>query len=213
MTVSVVLADDQAILRDGLRAIISGRPSFQVVGETAGGPDTVQVVESLQPEVLVLDLSMPDMHGREVIGPVNSTSPDTRIVVLSEHADQSYAKEALSRGANAYVVKSSGSAELMKAIDMALEGRTYVSASLPDYLAPAPDSSRQAAAADLSETLTPREREILRLVAMGVRSSHIAKRLKISRRTVDTYRANLKLKLRIGSQAELIRYAIQRGLV
>ena len=210
MSTSIVLADDHVVVREGIRAILSAEEDFEIVAEAVDGLEALEVVEVSKPDVLVLDLSMPALPGREVIKGVESKSPVTRVVVLSMHADEAYVLQALRSGAMGYVIKNAGADELAKAIREAVAGRRYVSPPLslgglqvydetigPDFLDP-------------YEALSPREREVFHMAADGYTNKRIATRLEISRRTVEAYRANVMRKLRLRSQSDLIRYAISR---
>jgi DNA-binding NarL/FixJ family response regulator len=209
---TIVLADDHPIVRQGLRAILEAEAGFSVVGEADDGLEARRLIEQLKPDVLVLDLAMPGLGGLDVTHLVRRQSPQTRIVVLSMHADQAYVAEVLSAGALAYVLKKSTSAELAHAIREALAGRRFLSPPLSErgldhYL------DKAKATLDRYDTLTVREREVLHLAAAGQTSAQIAKRLSISRRTVEMHRTHLMRKLDLHNQTELVRYAVQKGIV
>jgi DNA-binding NarL/FixJ family response regulator len=209
---TIVLADDHPIVRQGLRALLEAEAGFSVVGEADDGLEARRLIEQLKPDVLVLDLAMPGLGGLDVTHLVRRQSPQTRIVVLSMHADQAYVAEVLSAGALAYVLKKSTSAELAHAIREALAGRRFLSPPLSErgldhYL------DKAKATLDRYDTLTVREREVLHLAAAGQTSAQIAKRLSISRRTVEMHRTHLMRKLDLHSQTELVRYAVQKGIV
>ena len=210
MTVSVVVADDHSIVREGLRAIISSEDDLDIVAETSDGLETVAVVEEVSPDVLVVDLVMPSLPGLEVITRVRNQSPDTRMVVLSIHADEAYVLRALRNGALGYVVKSAGAQELVKAIRAATLGRHYLSTPLSQDILKTYDSGSETDELDPYESLSLREREVLHLSGDGLTSSEIGDRLDISRRTVEAHRANLTRKIRVSSHAALIRYAISK---
>ncbi len=212
MSVSVVLADDHSVVREGLRAILSTEDDIDILAEVADGLEAVETVKKTHPDVLVLDLVMPNFPGLEVIKLVLETSPATKIVVLSMHADEAYVLQALRQGATGYVTKDSGAHELLKAIREAVEGRRYLSPPLSQQSLKAYDESMEPQKLDPYESLSPREREVLHLAASAHTNNDIAERLDISRRTVEAHRANLMRKLRINSQASLIRYAIEREI-
>lgn len=212
MSVSVVLADDHSVVREGLRAILSTEDDIDILAEVADGLEAVETVKKTQPDVLVLDLVMPNLPGLEAIKLVLKTSPSTKVVVLSMHADEAYVLQALRQGAIGYVTKDSGAQELVKAIREAVKGERYLSPPLSQRALRAYDESLEPQELDPYETLSPREREVLHLAANGYTNNDIAERLEISRRTVEAHRANLMRKLRINSQASLIRYAIQREI-
>jgi DNA-binding NarL/FixJ family response regulator len=210
---TIVLADDHPIVRQGLRSLLEAEPDFRVVGEAADGIEAVQQVERLRPNVLVLDLMMPGLSGLEVTRQVSQRFPQTRVIILSMHANEPYVLEAVSNGATGYVLKKSTTEELVQAIREVLAGRRYLSPpfseeALKPYLQKTPASPE-----DPYELLTPREREVLHLVAAGHTSAEIAQRLVVSPRTVESHRANLMRKLNMHHQADLIRYALQRGIL
>jgi two-component system response regulator NreC len=210
---TIVLADDHHIVRQGLRSLLEAEPDFSVVGETGDGLEAARLVERLQPHVLVLDLMMPGLNGLEVTRRVSQRSPQTRIVILSMHANEAHVLEALRAGAAAYVLKESTAAELVRAVREAAAGRRYLSPPLSERAIEAYMQKAQSAVLDSYETLTAREREVLHLVAEGHTNAQIADRLFISRRTVETHRANLMRKLDLRTQTDLISYALRRGLL
>jgi two-component system response regulator NreC len=210
---TIVLADDHHIVRQGLRSLLEAEPDFSVVGEAGDGLEAAQLVERLRPDVLVLDLMMPGLNGLEVTRRVSQRSPQTRIVILSMHADEAHVLEALRVGAAAYVLKESTAAELVRAVREAAAGRRYLSPPLSERAIEAYVQKAESAALDSYETLTAREREVLHLVAEGHTNTEIAERLFISRRTVETHRANLMRKLDLRTQTDLISYALRRGIL
>jgi DNA-binding NarL/FixJ family response regulator len=210
---TIVLADDHHIVRQGLRALLEAEPGFSIIGEAADGLGAVEIVERAQPDVLVVDLVMPGLSGLEVIRQVRQRSPRTRVVVLSMHADESYVLEALRNGATAYVLKRCTATELVRAVREAADGRRYLSPPLSDRAIEAYLRRTEASELDPYETLTAREREVLHLAAEGRSNPEISSRLYISPRTVEAHRAHLMRKLGLKNQAELIRYAIRRGIV
>lgn len=212
MPLKLLLADDHQIVRQGLRAILEAEADFKLVGEASRGEEAIHLVEKLQPDVLILDLMLPDMNGLEVARQVTSKSPQTRIVVLSMHANEAYVVEALRAGATAYVLKESGAAELVQAIHDAADGKRFLSSSISDRAINNYLQKAEGVPLDPYHTLTSREREVLQLTAEGLSGIEISERLHISPRTVETHRANMMRKLRVRNQKELIRYALQRAL-
>ena len=208
MSTSLIIADDHKVVREGVRAVLDREPDMDVVGEAADGLEALDLVEELSPDILVLDLSMPGLPGLEVIRRMVESS-ESKVVVLTMHSDQRYAARALSYGASAYVTKSADIESLNKAIRVAVDGGSYVSPPLPEYLTQDVSKS-QKGDTDLYDFITNREREVLHLVADGLTNREIASRLSISKRTVEAHRSRLMIKLRINSQAELIRYALRR---
>ncbi len=208
----IVLADDHPVVRQGLRVLLEAEPDFSVVGEAGDGLETSGLVERLQPDVLVLDLLMPGLDGIEVIRQVRRRTPQTRVVVLSMHSDEAYVLEALGAGAAAYVLKKSTLAELGHAIREAVAGRHYLSPPLSEHAIEA-YLEKAKAALDPYQTLTPREREVLHLVAEGCTNVEVAARLSISPRTVEMHRSHLMRKLDLHTQTDLVRYALQKGIL
>jgi two-component system response regulator NreC len=207
---TIALADDHHVVRQGLQSLLEAEPDFSVVGETGNGIEAVQLVERLQPDVLVLDLMMPGLNGLEVTRQVSQRSPQTHVVILSMYANEAHVIEALRAGAAAYVLKESSSAELVHAVREAVAGRHYLSPPLSERAIEAYMQKAESSALDPYETLTAREREVLHLVAEGHTN---AERLFISRRTVETHRANLMRKLGLRTQTDLISYALRRGIL
>ncbi len=210
---TIVLAEDHHIVRQGLHILLQAERDFSIIGETGDGLEAVQLVERLQPDVLVLDLMMPSLNGLEVTRQVTKRSPQTRIIILSMHANEAYVREALRNGAAGYVLKESSAADLVQAVREAIAGRRYLSPPLSERAIDAYVQKAEAATLDVYDTLTTREREVLHLVAEGNTIGTIASRLFISPRTVETHRTNLMRKLSLRTSAELVRYALQRGLL
>jgi two-component system, NarL family, response regulator NreC len=211
--ITIVLADDHQVVRQGLRALLKAEADFSVVGEAGDGLEALQLVEQLKPNVLVLDLMMPGLNGLEVCRQLNKHSPHTHIVILSMYSNEAYVLEALGNGASAYVLKDSSSADLVRAVREVAAGRRYLSPPLSDRAIEAYQEKAKAAALDKYETLTTREREVMQLSAEGHTSTEIAARLGISSRTAETHRSNLMHKLGLHTQADLIRYALRRGII
>ena len=210
MTVSVVIADDHAVVREGVRTVLSEDLGVEIAGETGDGPETLAVVEAKRPDILILDLTMPSLSGFDVIEKVRSVSPDTAVVVLSIHSDQTYALRCFAMGALGYVVKNAGATEIANAVRAALRGRRYVSPSLPEALIGMPDDQDQVRKGDPYHSLTTREKDVLYLVGDGLTNEEIGVHLGISRRTVEGHRARLLTKVPVDSTAALIRYALEK---
>lgn len=210
--VSLVLVEDHRLVLDAMRALLEQHPGFRVAGEASDGPSALTTVERVRPDVLVLDLLIPGLHGLEVIRAVRKRYAQVKIVVLSMFDSEAYVHEAVRDGASAYVLKSAPAVELVRAIETVLKGQRYLSPPLSMERLAAYEL-RAKASTDPYDRLTVREREVLRLVAHGRSSPAIAEELAISRRTVETHRANLMQKLGIKRHADLVRLAIQRGLL
>jgi DNA-binding NarL/FixJ family response regulator len=210
---TVVLADDHQVVRQGLKALLDAEPDLRVIGEAGDGLQAIRHVEMLSPRVLVLDLMMPGLNGLDVIRKLRKGSPQTQVVILSMYANEAYVLEALSNGASAYVLKDSSSSDLVHAVREAAAGRKYLSPPLSDRAIEVYQEKARAATLDRYETLTAREREVLHLAAEGHTNAEVAARLGISGRTAETHRSNLMHKLDLHTQADLIRYALRRGIV
>ena len=210
---TIVLADDHHIVRQGLRALLEVENDLKVVGEAGDGLEAVHHVEALNPKVLVLDLMMPGLNGLDVLKQIKKRSPHTHIVILSMYSNEAYVLEALSNGASAYVLKDSNSAELVLAVREAAAGRRYLSPPLSARAIEAYQEKAKASTVDKYETLTAREREVLHLAAEGHTNTEVASRLGISSRTSEAHRSNLMHKLELHTQADLIRYALRRGII
>ncbi|NCC37213.1 MAG: response regulator transcription factor [Chloroflexia bacterium] len=210
---TIVLADDHAVVRAGLRALLENEMDCSVVGEAGNGLEALALVERLQPSLLVVDLMMPGLSGLEVARQARQISSGTRIIILSMHSDESYVREALRVGVTAYVLKEALSNDFLYALHQAASGRRYLSPPLSEKALDAYASQTAETTLDLYETLTAREREILYLAAQGMTSAEIAERLMIGVRTVDTHRASMMRKLGLHTPLDLIRYAVRRGIV
>jgi two-component system response regulator NreC len=213
MAISILLADDHHIVRQGLRALLEAEPDFHVLGEAADGLEAVQLVERLQPDVLLVDVMMPGLGGLEATRQVRERFPKTQVVVLSMHSNEAYVLQALRNGALGYVLKDSNAADLIKAVREAASGQRYLSPPLSDYIIDAYVNKAHETVLDIYETLTNREREVLHLAAEGHTNADIAVRLSISPRTVEIHRTNMMRKLGLHSEHDLIRYALRRGIL
>ncbi len=212
-TLRIVLADDHQIVRDGLRALLNAEPDFAVVGEAEDGLQVVDLVERLQPEVLIVDVMMPGLNGLEATRQIHLRVPNTRVLVLSMYANEAYVMAALRNGAAGYILKNAGAETLAQAVRMVAAGQRYLCPPFTDRAIEAYVQKAQAATLDVYETLTTREREVLHLLAEGHANTEIANRLSISARTVEVHRARIMQKLDLRTQTDLIRFALQRGLL
>lgn len=210
---TIVLADDHHVVRKGMRALLEAEADFRLVGEASDGLGTVQLVERLRPDVLVLDLMMPGLNGIEVTRRVRKRSPHTKVLILSMHANDDYVLEALRNGATGYVLKDASMSELVQAVRDVAAGRRYLSQLLAERAIDAYVMQTQESTLDRYETLTDREREVLHLAADGLTNAEVAARLSISPRTAEGHRSNMMRKLGLSNQTELVRYAIRRGII
>ena len=212
MPTRVLIADDHAVVRAGLRALLGAEPSLELVGEASGGVEAVELALRLRPDILLLDMSMPDQDGLAVTRQVRAQVPAARILILTVHEDVGLLREAIKAGASGYVVKRAAEAELIAAIATVLRGDLYVDpALLPSLLRE--EAPKAAPEEDAREPLTPRESEVLRLIAQGYTNRQIGEALTLSVRTVEGHRANLSAKLGMHSRVELVRYAREHGLI
>ena len=215
--VSLVLADDHVVVRQGLRTLLESDPNIVVAGEASNGLDAVDMVTRRKPTVLITDLMMPGLDGLAIAQKLSRRKLNTQVIILSMYGDQAYILTALKNGAAGYVLKESCGAELFQAIREVVAGRRYISPGISDASIGSFTSmgtilqTAQAGSAEVHDKLTVREREILRLLVEGGSSSEIAFRLKISSRKVEFYRANCMKKLGLSTHEDLIRYAVQRG--
>ncbi len=208
--IRIVIADDHAIVREGLKRIVASAPDMEVAGEAADGTGVMQYVRDTEFDVLVLDLSMPGRSGMELIKRVHAEKPQLRILVLSMHQELQYAVRAIKSGARGYLTKESAPSELVQALRKIAGGGAYVSAEVAEQLAL---GAMPGGAADAPHSsLSDREFEVFQLIAAGVSVTDIAARLTLSVKTVSTHKANLMHKMGLHNQSELIRYAIRHGL-
>lgn len=211
-TLRILLADDHAVLRDGVRMVLESQTGFRVVGTADNGQDAVQLAEDLQPDIAVLDVAMPEMNGLEATRAIKERCSQTAVVILSMYDNEEYLREALRSGASAYVLKRAAAKELISAIQMVRQGQSYLDPALTRTLIT--DYVRKVERGDEApDSLTDRELEVLKLVAEGFTNRQIALELSISIKTVQTHRANLMDKLNLHDRTELVRYAIRRGLI
>jgi DNA-binding NarL/FixJ family response regulator len=212
--IRILLADDHNIMRRGLRLLLERQPEFEVVGEAADGRQTVEGVEATKPDVTVLDIAMPNMSGIEAAQRIRALLPQAAIIILSMHSDEGYVLRALKVGARGYLLKDSAENDLIEAIKAVAEGKAFFSPEISkilveDYVR----DMRKRGAEDSYELLTSREREILQLLAEGKSNKDIATSLNLSLYTVETHRRNLQDKLNLHSVAELILYAVRKGII
>jgi len=212
--IRILLADDHTVMRRGLRLLLESQPEFSVVAEAADGRQAVEQAEAVHPDVAVVDIAMPNLSGIEAAQRMSAAIPDIAIVILSMHSDEGYVLRALKAGAKGYLLKDSAEGDLIEAIKAVHQGRTFFSSEITrmlvsDYVR----EIRARGAEDSYDLLTPREREILQLLARGKSNKEIAADLNLSPYTVETHRRNLQEKLNLHSFAELILYAMRKGFI
>jgi DNA-binding NarL/FixJ family response regulator len=211
-TVRVLLADDHTLVRAGLRKLLESIPGMEVVGEAGDGLQLLDMVEKLQPQVVLMDIAMPGLNGLEATGRLIKSWPSIRVLILSMHQNAEYVRQALRQGAVAYLLKDAAPLELEWALAAVLRGETYLSPAVSkgvvsDYV------HRLRSEEQPADALTPRQREVLQLIAEGQSTKEIARRLDLSVKTVETHRTQLMKQLDIHEVAGLVRYAIREGLV
>lgn len=212
--IHILLADDHVIMRSGLRALLQQQPDFQVVGEASDGREAVALSESLRPDVVVMDLTMPNLNGTEAARQITSKHSDISVVILSMHSDESYVLRALKAGARGYLLKEAAEADLISAIRAVKQGKAFFSPAVSKLLVQ--DYIRQLQDKDVEDTyelLTHRERELLQLLAEGKSNKDVANLLNLSVYTVETHRGNIMEKLGLHSVPELILYAVRKGVI
>lgn len=207
----ILLADDHVILREGLKLLIDAQPDMEVVGEADNGRIALQKCKALQPDILVMDVSMPELNGMKATERLSETEPKIKILILTVHEDVAHLRQLLQAGASGYVLKKAATYELINAIRVIANGGTYLDSSLAGKVvggsARKPVLKGAAQGSDLSE----RETEVLRNIAFGYSNKEIADKLKISIKTVETYKTRLMEKLELHSRSEIVRYALRRG--
>jgi two-component system, NarL family, response regulator NreC len=212
--IRILLADDHNVMRGGLRLLLERQPGFKVVGEASDGRQAVEQAEATKPDIVVLDIAMPNLSGIEAAQRISSLLPHTRILILSMHSDEGYVLRSLKAGAKGYLLKDSAENDLIEAIRAVDEGKAFFSPEISkilveDYVR----EMKRRGAEDSYELLTPREREILQMLAEGKSNKDIATLLNLSLYTVETHRRNLQDKLNLHSFAELILYAVRKGII
>jgi two-component system, NarL family, response regulator NreC len=212
--IRILLADDHTVVRKGLRLLLESQPDFQVIADAANGRETVALAERLTPDVVVMDVAMPELNGIEAARQISAKLPHTAIVFLSMHSDEGYVLKALKSGARAYLLKDSAENDLISAVKAVCEGKAFFSPAISkmlieDYML----QMQQRAVEDSYDLLTTREREILQLFAEGKNNKDVANTLNLSLYTVETHRSNIFQKLNLHSSAELILYAVRKGVI
>jgi DNA-binding NarL/FixJ family response regulator len=210
----IVIVEDHRLFREGLKSLLADKADFEIVGEAGDGLEAIRCVRKLQPTLLLLDLSMPKMNGISVMREIKGQYPDIKILALTIHESDQYVLEAFEAGADGYCLKDAGRNELMIAIDSVMQGKRYISPSISDNVLEGYLSGRKKLKSETSwDTITPREREVLKLLGEGYQNKEISDMLHISVKTVEKHRANIMNKLDLHNAAALTAYAIEHGLV
>jgi len=214
LKIRVLVADDHAIIREGLRVMLGNQPDMEVVGSAANGREAVRLVDEHEPDVVVIDISMPELNGIEAISQMLPRHPHIKVIVLSIHETKPYVYRTLKAGAKGYLLKETAGLEVVEAVRAVYRGERYLSQRISDLLTNVAFRNLEVPI-EVSplEQLSPREREILQLVAEGKTSQEIAERLSISPKTVDTYRSRLMRKIGVEDVAGLVKFAIQHGVI
>jgi len=212
VTIRVLLADDHQLFRDGLSALLQRSPGFTVVGEAADGLAALKLTHELRPDIVLLDISMPGLNGVETTRRIAAEARQTRILILSMHADRRFVAETLRAGASGYLLKDSAFPEVVRAIHAAMQGHVYLSPAITDVVAQDFAGRVQSPQNSAFQLLSPREREVLQLLAEGCATKKIAAKLAVSTKTVETHRRQIMEKLGLHSVAELTKYAVREGL-
>jgi len=209
--IKVLIADDHVMVRQGFIVLLNAQPDIEVIGEAADGNEMVEQAESLHPDVVLADISMPNLNGIEATKVIHQRNPEMPVVMITVHTSSSYVVRALRSGARGYVVKNDDFQHVVQAIKAVSEGQRYLSSQVSEQIIDAVVSGTSQDFT-MDERISIREREILQLIAEGNSNSQIAKKLVISARTVETHRTNIMRKLELTSQIDILRYAIQHGL-
>ncbi len=213
MSITIFIADDHAIIRDGLKSLLASHKDFNVIGEAANGRDAVRQVTLMKPQIVLMDIAMAEMNGIEAAGQISQACPATRVIILSMYASSEHISRALNAGVAGYLLKESAGAELVEAIRTVHAGRRYLNRKVSDQLWDAKMASGKGIdSKDPLKILSMREREVIQLVVEGKTSPEIAKILFLSPKTIDSYRSRLMQKLHIKDLPGLIKFAIQHGL-
>ena len=213
MRTRLILADDHALVRQGFKALLSGIADFEVVGEAANGREALKLIRTLAPEVALMDISMPELNGLDATARALREQPQLKVIIVSMHATEAHVLEALRAGAAGYVLKNADAGELERAIRAVVRGERYLTPSVSHHVVDRFMGAGRGGQAAGSEALSPRQREVLQLIAEGRSTREIAERLHLSVKTVETHRAQLMQRLEIFNVAGLTRYALRIGLI
>jgi DNA-binding NarL/FixJ family response regulator len=210
--ISILLADDHGILRSGLRSLFNQQADMKVIGEAENGRVAVSMARQLSPSVVVMDITMPELNGIEATRQIMAEAPAAKVIALSAHSDRKFVSEALKAGAVGYLPKASAFEEVTAAVRTVAEGRIYLSPRIANFVIEEYIRSGTLQKSSKSTSLSPRERETLQLIAEGLATKEVARRLSVSVKTIETHRARMMVKLNLGSVALLTKYAIREGI-
>jgi len=212
MKTKILLVDDHQILRDGICSMFSGHKDIEVIGEAPDGRTAIKLVEQLKPDIVVMDISMPDMNGIDATRKIKRRSPDIKVIALSMHHDRQFLIEIFRAGASGYLVKDSAFEELERAIKLVMEGKRYINPHMASLLIDTIISESHSPSHKGLSLLTDREKQVLHLIVEGKSTKEIARQLKVSNKTIESHRRQIMGKLNLQSVAELIKFAIREGI-
>lgn len=208
---SILIAEDHQTVREGVKMIVNSQPDMEVIGETGNGRDAVRLAQELQPDMVLMDVSMPEMNGLKATAQLKKLCPQIKVLMLTRHTDDGYLQELLSNGASGYVLKQSASTELLRAIRTVAAGNKYLDPAITGKVIGGYASKRVRPGFEAGENVTERESEVLRLIAWGYSNKEIAQKMSISVKTVEAHKANAMRKMNMHSRIDIVRYAILQG--
>jgi DNA-binding NarL/FixJ family response regulator len=209
-TLRILLAEDHKVMREGLRMVINKEANMEVVGEADNGLVAIRLTQELRPDVVVMDVSMPELNGLKATETLKALMPDTKVLILTRHADSSYVQQLLRSGANGYVLKQSATEELVRAIRRVASGQSYLDPAVTEQVIGSVASGR-GIGSSAGKRLSKREEEVLRFIALGFLTKEVATRLQISIKTVEAHKANAMTKMGMTSRIDIVRYAVLQG--
>ena len=212
MSIRILLADDHLIFREGMRSLLAREPDIEVVGGAENGRETVRLARELKPDVIVMDITMPDLNGMEATRQIKKRIPDTKVLCLSMHSDRRYVLDMFRAGVSGYLLKNCAYKELSEAIHIVAVNQVYISPQIAHIVVDESIAQQPPAASSVQSILTPREREVLQLIAEGRNTKQMALKMHLSSKTIEAHRRRIMKKLHIRSVAELTKYAISEGL-